>query len=62
MKSKFPSNIVESVDWAVKGRAGCSSLSLRFGNVMDMEPRGLLSRLLAALRARSQKALFFAEG
>ena len=29
---------------------------------MDMEPRGLLSRLLAALLARSQNALCFSEG
>ena len=62
MKSKLPLNIVDKVDCAVKGRAGRSSLASPLCSVMDIDPRGLLSRLVAALRARSQNALCFAEG
>jgi len=54
--SRLPSNIVDRVDCAVKGRRRRSSLpGVRTADVND--DRGVLPRLLAADRARSQNAL-----
>ena len=58
--SRLPLNIEPNVDCAVNGRGGM--LSARGLGIVRNEPRGLPSRLLFAVLARSQNALSFSGG